>query len=467
MKIVVVSIFRRNYGGGEGRVAHEMADIFNQHHNVTLVCPGEDTGLHIREDGLNVFTMQSANREHVSLPLLSQVHLRELYSYLDAFQPDVIHAHDPALLGVVLQVWARIHRVPFVYTTHVLPSRATEFGTTDVLRLDLAFLAKPLANRFLLNFYENCDAVIALNQPAFEEVRRFGYTGPMSIIPNGRLLSHYDSRAIPSLEGNQRTLTVISSLSARKNQLYLLNVMQHLPASYVLNIAGSPLTSEYETLLREKTHTLGLQNVRFLGEVPHEHIAELLEETHALVSASTMEVQSLVVIEALASGTPVIGLSNETIDELVDDRVGARLPKDATPETFATELTVFLNKPAEAYRQSCLDARRAVKHLDWHKVMQRTIALYQDVLAENTGDMPSRSLRRHYANRILSLIPDHEWKRLVLDLASNIPVPSLPDHPVSIQTRMISRFTNTGSSMLYAAIKADQALRTLPRRLIA
>ena len=45
-------------------------------------------------------------------------------------------------------------------------------------------------------------------------------------------------------------------------------------------------------------------------------IPNYLERAHVFPSASKMEVQSLVVIEALASGTPVVGLSNETIDEL-------------------------------------------------------------------------------------------------------------------------------------------------------
>ncbi len=46
-------------------------------------------------------------------------------------------------------------------------------------------------------------------------------------------------------------------------------------------------------------------------------------KTHAFVSASKMEVQSLAIIEALASGSPVIGLGNETVDELVDETNGS------------------------------------------------------------------------------------------------------------------------------------------------
>jgi len=54
-----------------------------------------------------------------------------------------------------------------------------------------------------------------------------------------------------------------------------------------------------------------------MGEIPYHQIPQILEKTHVLVSASKMEVQSLVIIEALTSGTPVVGLANETIDELI------------------------------------------------------------------------------------------------------------------------------------------------------
>lgn len=465
MKIVVVSIFRRNYGGGEGQIAHEMADVFSQDHDVTLICPGDRTSLEIRESGLKVFTVQSASREHVSSPLLSQVNLRLLYAYLGAFQPDVIHAHDPALLGVVLQVWAKTHQIPFVYTTHVLPSRATEFGTLDALRFNLDFIAHPLIHRFLLNFYQNCDAVIALNQIAYDEVRTFGYQGPMHIIPNGRVLAHYARRKIADLALEIKTLTAIGFLSQRKNQAFLIDAMQYLPVNFRLEVAGTALSPDYEKSLRDRIAALGLNNVELLGKVPHEEIAQLLERSHLLVSASTMEVQSLVVIEALASGTPVVGLANETIDELIDEHVGARLPEGTSSEAFAAAISQVCALPPEDYAAISRNARTRVQHLDWCKVMDRTAAIYTALRENPRADQAHLTSRRRIADRILSLVPDYEWKKTLLDLSNSFPLPSLPMQAISLETRMISGITNTGAMLLYAAIKADRVVRSIPGRI--
>ncbi|MCJ7715789.1 MAG: glycosyltransferase, partial [Anaerolineales bacterium] len=120
---------------------------------------------------------------------------------------------------------------------------------------------------------------------------------------------------------------------------------------------------------------------------------DYLEGAHVFPSASTMEVQSLVVIEALASGTPVVGLSNETIDELVNDEVGAWLSKDNEPVDFARQIERICNLPAEEYQAMCESARKRVKHLDWSNIVYSTAEAYREILktkptiSENENDM--------------------------------------------------------------------------------
>jgi glycosyltransferase involved in cell wall biosynthesis len=90
-----------------------------------------------------------------------------------------------------------------------------------------------------------------------------------------------------------------------------------------------------------------------------------------------MEVQSLAVMEALASGTPVLGLSNETIDQLVDSRVGARLEKDTAPEQFAREVRALCEADADAYARMCRAARERVQPFDWSNTIDLTLDMYR------------------------------------------------------------------------------------------
>lgn len=162
---------------------------------------------------------------------------------------------------------------------------------------------------------------------------------------------------------------------------------------------GKPLNPEYQNKLEKYIQKNNLNNVEFVGQIEHEQIPEYLEGAHIFPSASKMEVQSLVVIEALASGTPVVGLSNETIDELVSEDVGAWLAKDQKPAAFAAQIERICNLPPDQYQKVCQNARDRVKHLDWSNVVILTVEAYQKILkvkptvSEDESDMLTSLVR--------------------------------------------------------------------------
>jgi len=387
MKIVFTSIFRPGHGGGAGRVAHELAHSFALDHEVVMVCPADKTGISQENSDLVIYGIRSAGNTEFQMPDLSSRAVRQLFDFLDDFQPDIVHAHEPALMGLVGQIWAKMNRVPFVHTTHVLPSRAIEFGTTEAIRVPAPILKSSLTDyairSVLGNFFRNCDALIALNQPALESIREFGFEGPIFVVPNGRALAHYNQRRFADNTAEQKVLVFIGFLSGRKNQSYLLKTLNALPDYYSLRLIGKPLDNKYQSKLEHYIQKHNLNNVEFVGQITQEQIPDYLEEAHVFTSASKMEVQSLVVIEALASGTPVVGLSNETIDELVSEDVGAWLAKDQKPTAFAKQIERICNLPSEQYLKICQNARERVKHLDWSNVVTSTVEAYQEILKIN------------------------------------------------------------------------------------
>lgn len=383
MKIVFTSIFRPGHGGGAGRVAHELAHTFALNHDVVMVCPANKNGINQDSDGLAIYGIRSAGDTEFQMPDLSSRAVRQLFEFLDDFQPDIVHAHEPALMGLIGQIWAKMNRVPFVHTTHVLPSKAIEFGTTEAINVPAPILKSSLTDfavqTVLGNFFRNCDALIALNQPALESIREFGFEGPIFVVPNGRALAHYNQRQLADNALDQKILVFIGFISERKNQYYLLKVLKYLPKTYTLRLIGKPLNADYQTKLERYIQKHDLSNVEFIGQITHEQIPGYLEEAHIFPSASKMEVQSLVVIEALASGTPVVGLSNETIDELVSEDVGAWLAKDQKPAVFAKQIERICDLPPKQYQKICQNSRDRVQKLDWSTVVESTVEAYQEI----------------------------------------------------------------------------------------
>lgn len=416
MKVVFISLFKRGFGGGEGRVAHELARYFAEEHNVVLICSADRTGFYEEKDSdVKVFGVQSAGNGEFHIPVLSGKTVRNIFDFLDDFSPDVIHAHEPALLGLIGQVWAKMHLVPFVHTSHVLPSKVLNFGAMDALDIKLlqGSLSSSVTRQVLTDFYENCDAIVALNQPALEALRDFGYEGKIYVIPNGRDLQKYQVCHYAQVAAQEKTLTFIGYISPRKNQIYLLKALRHLPSNYRLQLVGKPLNAEDGQHLRDYCEKHGLDNVTFTGQVPHEEIPSYLEKTHVFASASKMEVQSLVVIEALASGTPVVGLSNETIDEFVDENVGGWLSRDADPKEFANHIKRICDLSQSDYDELCANARERVSHLDWSNVIASTVDAYQDLLDTQRTSPSITAEEGAVLTNLISFLPAGEVKDIL------------------------------------------------------
>lgn len=387
MKVVFTSLFQSGMGGGAGRVAHELAGAFARDgHRVLMVCPMDSTGLQDTGSGYLTYGIRSAGDDDFQMPALTGKIVRSIFDSLNEFQPDVIHAHDPALVGLICQVWAKMNQVPFLHTAHILPTKALDFGTSDALNVRLlkSSISESITHRVLGDFYANCDAVIALNQTAHDSIRDFGYQGRVFVIPNGRDLSKYQDCQPAEITADEKLITFIGYLNRRKNQKYLLHTLRYLPDGVRLQFVGRALDEEYRKELREIVEHYQLDSVDFLGQVPHEEIPGLLAGTHVFPSASVMEVQSLVVIEALASGTPVVGLSNETIDELVSEETGVRLPKDTEPAVFADAIQRILELSPEQYREMSRQARERVSHLDWSKIVRVTARSYRELIESET-----------------------------------------------------------------------------------
>ena len=149
MKVAVISMFREGYGGGGGRVAHDMAQQFSIRHQVVLICPSDRTRRYVAQNGLHVFGIRSTGRGHACLPRLSRRDVNAHFDLLDQFQPDVVHSHEPVSLGQMGQVWAAMNDVPFVYTSHVLPSKTPDFGASHMFEFLPSSFTQTISRRIL------------------------------------------------------------------------------------------------------------------------------------------------------------------------------------------------------------------------------------------------------------------------------------------------------------------------------
>lgn len=416
MKVVFTTFFRESQGGGCGRVSHEIAHAFaQQRHETVLICPGPKTEIKKMAPHLRYLQIRSVGERDVAVPYLTVKNLQFLFNFLKGFSPQIIHAHDFGPICLISQFWAINNQIPFVYTSHVLPTKTFDFAISESSKSLSRFLDSGLMKKYFFNFFKNSDALIALNKDVQKDILKYGFKNKIFIIPNGRDLKAYRSCRLANIREKEKQLTFIGYLSIRKNQKYLLRVIKYLPHNFTLNLIGSPINPAYLKILKDYADKNHLKKVNFLGEVPYEQIPQLLAKSHLFVSASKMEVQSLVIIEALASGTPVVALTNETTKELVDETVGLCLGKKTSPQLFAQQIMKICALSPKEYEALCRRAREKVTHLDWSEVVKQTELVYRKLSVEKRKVDSLKQARRIEAfKEFLSLLPSSKMKTFLL-----------------------------------------------------
>lgn len=404
MRVVFITFFRKSKGGGIGRISYEIARAFAQQgHKTVLIRPGEKTQLKKVAPHLEYLQIRSTGEGELSIPYLTVANLKFLFNFLEKFSPQIIHGHDPGPLTAATQFWAINHEIPFIYTTHVLLTKPVDFAINEFSKILKRLMDTNLMKKYFFSFFKNCDALIALNKDTKKDILKYGFREKVFTISNGRYLNAYQRCYPAQLSEKQKQLTFIGYLSKRKNQKYLFWVMECLPENFVLNLIGAPINPKYLKELKAYVQKKGLKNVNFLGEVSYEKISGLLEKTHVFVSASKMEVQSLVIIEALASGTPIVGLSNETVNEFIDDSVGFHLEGKTSPRTFAEKVKKICSLSQKEYEFLCHNARKKVACLDWTDIVKQTEMVYQKLIKEkkiNKGEKKMSNIKE-----ILKMLP--------------------------------------------------------------
>nr|WP_276278591.1 glycosyltransferase family 4 protein [Halomicroarcula sp. SYNS111] len=122
------------------------------------------------------------------------------------------------------------------------------------------------------------------------------------------------------------------------------------------------------------------ERVSFEGRVPDEIVTRHYATAGVFVLPSVWEGHPLTLLEAWASGAPVIATSVEGIKEFVDHRETGYLVPPESPDELVEGLRHALNSPKEA-REWGRNARRLVEEeYSWEGVAERTNDLYTNLI---------------------------------------------------------------------------------------
>jgi glycosyltransferase involved in cell wall biosynthesis len=238
------------------------------------------------------------------------------------WRPTVIHAHSflSALPALVL---GRRLGVPVAYTEH----------WTIFLPENPAELMPPMriAARTALRY---ADVVLPVSEALGEALRRLEPRARVRVVPNVVDEEVFAPDGLPERQGPQRLLTAGLLDTDRKGVDVLLEAFALLAGrdDVVLDVVGDgSLRPRYEALAER----LGVREaVTFHGLKPKAELAALMREADLFVLASRYENNPCVVLEAMASGLPVVATRVGGVPEVVRPDSG-RLAAPLDPQSFA------------------------------------------------------------------------------------------------------------------------------------
>lgn len=248
----------------------------------------------------------------------------DMLEFLRKERPDVIHSHGIASMGILSLTAARALKIPHVLTFHTMANEAIKYYSPLKLRHDIM---EELVWIYLRNLLKRPEVVIVPSAPIKEELKANGVNMKVcEVVPTGIDCARfspdrYDKDYLKKfgLDG-KRVLLHVGRLSREKRLDIVLEAVARLskgqPDLHLLVAGHGPAADDYKKLAKD----LGISDkVVFAGFLPDDELPVAYASCEILVIASTFETQGIVVLEALASGTPVAGIRFRAIPEFIEE----------------------------------------------------------------------------------------------------------------------------------------------------
>lgn len=298
---------------------------------------------------------------------------------------DLIHVHTPFVAHYAGLRLGKALGIPVVITYHTL---FEEYLYHYIPFLPKALL-KSFARRFSRRQCNDADAIIAPSSIIVELLRGYGVRRAIEVVPTGIQSDRFRAgngerfRRKHDIAQSRKVLLNVSRIAFEKNIGLLIEVVallrKDLP-EVCLVIAGE---GPAKKACMDRAERLGLgDNVRFVGYLDRNSaLIDCYKSADLFVFASRTGTQGLVLLEAMAAGTPVVSVAAMGTRDILLDCPGARIVEDDAA-SFAATLRDLLTTEGACQALSNASVTSAAAW-DSRVLAEKMLAHYQRVLEDN------------------------------------------------------------------------------------
>ena len=277
---------------------------------------------------------------------------------------DVLHVHTPLSLGVLAYLSAHFKHLPLIYTYHTAITDYTHY----IKGIGQTRLVKQAARRFSAATCNVSDHVVVPSAKFEKVLREQNVRRPIHVIPGGIDLERfYEPPASPGLfrgrlglAPDTPLLVSVGRLAPEKKLDFLIETFARLAANRPdIHLVFAGDGSSRHDLEKQAANSGCGGRIHFLGMVNRADLPDLLHEADLFLSASTTETQCLAMVEAIASGLPVVAVLDPAFEGILADGVNGRItPREVEP--FSAAVSDLLdNYPArQAFGRASVELSR-------------------------------------------------------------------------------------------------------------
>ena len=330
--------------------------------------------------------------------------LRLLSHWLDVLEewrPDVIHSQSEFSTFIPACQLAKRCDCPLVHTYHTMWEDCTRYVCPSER------LGKAAVEYFTRVVAGHCYAILAPTGKIRALLESYGVECKVFTVPTGIDLGEFqpwqdggaaraELRSQLGIPAEAPVMLSLGRLAAEKNHGELLQLLAEWPEEerpWLVFVGDGPVRTELEA----ETVRLGLtERVRFAGMVSPQEVPRWYQVGDVFVSASRSETQGLTYFEAMACGLPVVASATGGIPEVVvDGETGYLVPVDqlhdgtgtpTNPDKFVHDMADAINRimadPEKAKQMGQAGYERARDNFSWESIADKTVKVYENVLAE-------------------------------------------------------------------------------------
>ena len=365
-------------------------------HSVTVVAPSmtyrDEEQDEPSSPGVTIHRIKSfpARPLHPEFRITSWANIdTKLERIFDRARPDIVHLQNHFVIGKGCLRQARKWGIPVVGTNHFMPENLFDYIPRP-LRPAGSVVISAVTWKHWMRVYNRLDCVFAPSHSCLNMLRRVGLTATAEVVSNGIDLRRHSKVSAPEFiyrkYGIRRDVPTFLSVGRlekdKKVDLIIKATAKAAASAEVQTVLVGRGKDEAE--FRELAKRLGLDGVLvFTGYVPDEDLPLLYNVGDVYIGAGAAELQGLAVMEAMASGLPILVANSFALPELLEEGVNGFL-FEPTVEDLARKMLVMLDH-RERWESMGEHGLASMQRHDMPVVLAQVEELYQRMIAVQEG----------------------------------------------------------------------------------